>query len=60
MKQLITAVLAWVCVACTGGVALLAAAEYLVGCGEPIYYANGTYTTNECLFIPYTPTSGRW
>ncbi len=34
--------------------------EFVVGCGETTYYANGTYTTNECLFIPYTPTSGRW
>jgi hypothetical protein len=34
--------------------------EFVVGCGETTYHANHTYTTNECLFVPYTPTSGRW
>jgi hypothetical protein len=29
--------------------------EFMVGCGETTYHADRTYTTNECLFIPYTP-----
>ena len=38
----------------------LMAMEFVVGCGQVTYHANHTYTTNECLFIPYTPTTGRW
>jgi hypothetical protein len=34
--------------------------ELAVGCGEKTYYEDRTYTTNECLFIPYTPSAGRW
>ena len=34
--------------------------EWLVGCGEPTYFADGTWTTNECLFVPYQITSGNW
>ena len=34
--------------------------EFMVGCGETTYHADRTYTTNECLFIPYTPVDGRW
>lgn len=35
-------------------------AELLIGCGEKTYYEDRTYITNECLFIPYTPSAGRW
>ena len=34
--------------------------ELLIGCGAKPYYEDRTYTTNECLFIPYTPSAGRW
>jgi len=34
--------------------------EALSGCGERTYFQNHTWVTGECLFIPYTPTSGRW
>ena len=34
--------------------------EFMVGCGERTYYPDGTWETNECLFIPYEPVSGRW
>ena len=34
---------------------LLVVFEFMVGCGEKTYHADGTWTTNECLFIPYTP-----
>lgn len=34
--------------------------EVAVGCGEPIYKADGTYITGECLFVPYTPVEGTW
>jgi hypothetical protein len=60
MRQLMTVVLAWVCIVCVGGIMLLTATEYLMGCGEPVYYADGTYTTNECLFIRHIPATGRW
>lgn len=38
----------------------LCALEFVIGCGETTYHADRTYTTNECLFIPYTPVDGRW
>ena len=34
--------------------------ETLTGCGERTYFENRTWVTGECLFIPYTPTVGRW
>lgn len=34
--------------------------EWLAGCGEPTYFADGTWTTNECLFVPHKITSGNW
>lgn len=34
--------------------------NWLIQCGEPIYYADRTWTTGECILIPYTPVSGRW
>ena len=34
--------------------------EALTGCGERTYFQNHTWVTGECLFISYTPTSGRW
>lgn len=34
--------------------------EFIVGCGERTYYADGTWETNACMFIPYTPTKGTW
>jgi len=39
---------------------LLTVFEFMVGCGTTTYNADGTYYTNECLFIPYTPVEGRW
>lgn len=44
----------------TYAVILLAAFEFMVGCGTTTYNADGTYYTNECLFVPYTPVEGRW
>jgi hypothetical protein len=35
-------------------------AEIMVGCGEPNYHQDGTFTTQSCLVIPYEPTTGRW
>ncbi len=34
--------------------------EWLVGCGEKIYYADGTWVTGECVFVPYETTTGEW
>ena len=34
--------------------------ETVSGCGERTYFENRTWVTGECLFIPYTSTSGRW
>jgi hypothetical protein len=41
-------------------VIIVAIFEFMAGCGETTYYADRTWTTNECIFIPYTPTSGTW
>jgi hypothetical protein len=34
--------------------------ETLSGCGQRTYFQNRTWVTGECLFIPYTTTSGKW
>ena len=34
--------------------------NWLMQCGEPIYFSDRTWTTGECLLIPYTPVSGTW
>jgi hypothetical protein len=34
--------------------------EALSGCGEPIYHADGTFITGECIYLPYSPVEGRW
>jgi hypothetical protein len=34
--------------------------EWLVGCGEPIYSADGAWRTGECLFLSAAPATGRW
>jgi|TARA_R110002012_G_scaffold307556_1_gene513063 hypothetical protein len=34
--------------------------ETMVGCGERTYYEDGYWLTNECIFIPYEQSSGRW
>ena len=39
---------------------MLAIFEFMVGCGEKTYHMDGTWTTNECLFIPYEPVKGTW
>lgn len=39
---------------------MIAILEFMGGCGETTYFADRTWTTNECMFIPYTPTSGTW
>ena len=40
--------------------AYVVATESMVGCGEKTYYPDRTWTTNECVFIPHKPVSGRW
>ena len=39
---------------------IVLAFEFMAGCGEKTYHADGTWETNSCLFIPYTPTKGTW
>ena len=39
---------------------MIAILEFAVGCGETTYYADRTWTTNDCIFIPYEPVSGTW
>jgi len=34
--------------------------DYFTGCQSKIYHENGTWETQSCLFIPYTPQKGRW
>lgn len=38
----------------------IAMVEWVVGCGEPIYHADGTFITGECVFIPHEPVTGAW
>ncbi len=39
---------------------IVVAFEFMAGCGTTTYNADGTYYTNECLFIPYEPVQGMW
>jgi hypothetical protein len=41
-------------------VVILILVEWLVGCGEPIYSADGAWRTDECLFLSAAPATGRW
>ena len=34
--------------------------EWLVGCGEVTYFADGTWKSNECLFQDRPITTGTW
>jgi hypothetical protein len=57
IKQLLIGAIAVVLMSAMFAVVII---EMAVGCGEPIYHADGTYVTGECVFIPYTPVSGKW
>ena len=48
-----------VTLAMMGGFALVLL-NWAMGCGEVFYYPDGTWTTGECLLIPYETTSGTW
>jgi len=39
---------------------ILVAMEWMAGCGETFYYADRTWKTGECIFIPYETKSGTW
>ena len=39
------------------GLALL---NLMIGCGEVVYFENGTWETLDCLFIPYETEKGEW
>lgn len=39
------------------GLALL---NLMIGCGEIVYFENGTWETLDCLFIPYEVEKGEW
>ena len=39
---------------------MIAILEFASGCGEKTSYADRTWTTNDCIFIPYEPVSGTW
>lgn len=34
--------------------------EWVAGCGEITYYPDGTWQTNECLFIDNEIKTGTW
>lgn len=34
--------------------------EWSVGCGEVTYYGDGTWRTNECVFIDNPIKEGKW
>jgi hypothetical protein len=39
---------------------MLIVVEWLVGCGEPVHKADGTWRSGECVFLPHEPATGRW
>lgn len=38
----------------------LACINILIGCGQTVYYQDGTWETLDCLFIPYETDQGKW
>lgn len=34
--------------------------EWLSGCGEVEYFADGTWRTYDCVFVPYEVEEGIW
>ena len=38
----------------------LACINILIGCGQTVYYQDGTWETLDCLFIPYETAQGEW
>ena len=43
-----------------GIIIFVALLEFTVGCGEKTYYADGTWQTNKCAFIPHDQVKGTW
>lgn len=29
--------------------------NWMIGCGEPIYYPDGSWETGSCFLVPYEP-----
>ena len=38
----------------------LAFINLMIGCGQIVYYQDGTWETLDCLFIPYETAQGEW
>ncbi len=38
----------------------LAFINLMIGCGQIVYYQDGTWETLDCLFIPYETAQGKW
>jgi hypothetical protein len=44
----------------TASIFVLILAEWMVGCGELIHAADGTWRTGECLILESSGETGRW
>lgn len=42
------------------GILALGLINFMMGCGEPTYYSDGTYETERCFLIGYEPVKGVW
>lgn len=58
--MMVSKILAVALIAVVSLVIGLAFFNLLIGCGETVYYDNGTWETLDCLFIPYEPANGEW
>lgn len=38
----------------------LAFINLIIGCGQTMFYEDGTWETLDCLLLPYEPTAGTW
>ena len=38
----------------------VAIAEFMIGCGTTTYFADGTWHTNKCMFLPHDQVKGTW
>jgi len=42
-------------IAIASGMISIILINWMIGCGEPIYYPDGSWETGDCFLIPYEP-----
>lgn len=55
MKRVWRALGSLILIAIGSGMIALVLINWMIGCGEPIYYPDGSWETGSCFLIPYEP-----